>query len=70
MKLDQTPESVTRIPRGNKTRPQNQVVSPAVAIYDDRAFQRIFCDRCLDEVFLERRNFETSDFRAEAHRAP
>ncbi|MBN1676689.1 MAG: HEAT repeat domain-containing protein [Kiritimatiellae bacterium] len=22
-------------------------------------FQRIFCDRCFDEVFLERRNFET-----------
>ncbi len=24
-----------------------------------RAFQRIYCDRCFDEVFLERRNFET-----------
>ena len=24
-----------------------------------QAFQRIFCDRCFDEVFLERRNFET-----------
>jgi hypothetical protein len=23
-----------------------------------QAFQRIFCDRCFDEVFLERRNFE------------
>ncbi|MFZ2657023.1 MAG: hypothetical protein WAX69_18970 [Victivallales bacterium] len=23
------------------------------------AFQRMFCDRCFDEVFLERRNFET-----------
>ena len=23
------------------------------------AFQRVFCDRCFDEVFLERRNFET-----------
>ncbi len=23
------------------------------------AFQRLFCDRCFDEVFLERRNFET-----------
>ena len=25
----------------------------------DQAFQRVFCDRCFDEVFLERRNFET-----------
>ena len=24
-----------------------------------QAFQRCFCDRCFDEVFLERRNFET-----------
>jgi hypothetical protein len=24
-----------------------------------RAFQRSYCDRCFDEVFLERRNFET-----------
>lgn len=24
-----------------------------------QAFQRIFCDRCFDEVFLARRNFET-----------
>ena len=23
------------------------------------AFQRVYCDRCFDEVFLERRNFET-----------
>ena len=25
----------------------------------NQAFQRIFCDRCFDEVFLERRSFET-----------
>ena len=25
----------------------------------NQTFQRIFCDRCFDEVFLERRNFET-----------
>ncbi|MDP6524162.1 MAG: HEAT repeat domain-containing protein [Kiritimatiellia bacterium] len=25
----------------------------------NEAFQRVFCDRCFDEVFLERRNFET-----------
>jgi len=25
----------------------------------NQAFQRAFCDRCFDEVFLERRNFET-----------
>lgn len=24
-----------------------------------QAFQRVFCDRCFDETFLERRNFET-----------
>ena len=24
-----------------------------------QAFQRIFCDRCFDEVFLDRRNFDT-----------
>lgn len=24
-----------------------------------QAFQRVFCDRCFDEVFLQRRNFET-----------
>lgn len=24
-----------------------------------QVFQRVFCDRCFDEVFLERRNFET-----------
>ncbi len=37
----------------------------ATAVSDDeyvraqQAFQRIYCDRCFDEVFLERRNFET-----------
>ena len=25
----------------------------------EQAFQRVFCDRCFDEVFLERRNFES-----------
>ena len=25
----------------------------------DQAFQRVFCDRCFDETFLQRRNFET-----------
>ena len=25
----------------------------------EQVFQRVFCDRCFDEVFLERRNFET-----------
>jgi len=25
----------------------------------NQAFQRVYCDRCFDEVFLERRNFET-----------
>ena len=25
----------------------------------EQAFQRVFCDRCFDEIYLERRNFET-----------
>lgn len=25
----------------------------------NQAFQRVFCDRCFDEIFLKRRNFET-----------
>ena len=25
-----------------------------------KAFQRVFCDRCFDEVYLERRNFDTT----------
>ena len=34
-------------------------VSPEEHTRSQQAFQRIFCDRCFDEVFLERRNFET-----------
>jgi len=33
-------------------------VSPDEYMRSDQAFQRIFCSRCFDEVFLERRNFE------------
>jgi hypothetical protein len=34
------------------------VVSAEEMSRADTAFQRIYCDRCFDEVFLERRNFE------------
>jgi len=34
-------------------------VSPEEFSRSDQVFQRAFCDRCFDEVFLERRNFET-----------
>ena len=34
-------------------------VSPAEHTRSQTAFQRTFCDACFDEVFLERRNFDT-----------
>lgn len=34
-------------------------VSPTEHTRSHHAFQRTFCDRCFDEVFLERRNFDT-----------
>jgi hypothetical protein len=34
-------------------------VAAAEFARSNHAFQRVFCDRCFDEVFLERRNFET-----------
>ncbi len=34
-------------------------VSPEEHARSRQAFQRTFCDRCFDEVFLDRRNFET-----------
>ncbi len=37
----------------------NAKVTPDEFARSQQAFQRIFCDRCFDEVFLERRNFET-----------
>jgi len=37
----------------------NVVVSVEELERSRYAFQRLFCDRCFDEVFLERRNFET-----------
>jgi len=37
----------------------NAAVSAEEWARSQQAFQRIFCDRCFDEVFLERRNFET-----------
>ena len=37
----------------------NAQVSAEEHARSQQAFQRIYCDRCFDEVFLERRNFET-----------
>jgi hypothetical protein len=37
----------------------NGVVTADEHARSQQAFQRVFCDRCFDEVFLERRNFET-----------
>jgi hypothetical protein len=34
-------------------------VSPAEHTRSQQAFQRTFCDQCFDEVFLDRRNFDT-----------
>ena len=34
-------------------------VEPDEYARSQRAFQRIFCDKCFDEVYLERRNFDT-----------
>jgi hypothetical protein len=34
-------------------------VSPQEQERSGQAFQRVYCDRCFDEVFLDRRNFET-----------
>lgn len=37
----------------------NAPVSAEEYARSEQAFQRVFCDRCFDEVFLARRNFET-----------
>lgn len=37
----------------------NAAVSTEEHSRSQEAFQRVYCDRCFDEVFLERRNFET-----------
>lgn len=34
-------------------------VDAAEFVRSQRAFQRVFCDRCFDEIYLERRNFDT-----------
>lgn len=34
-------------------------VSPDEYARAQKAFQRVFCDKCFDEVFLDRRNFDT-----------
>lgn len=37
----------------------NAPASEEESLRSRNAFQRLFCDRCFDEVFLDRRNFET-----------
>jgi hypothetical protein len=37
----------------------NALVTAEEFARSHQAFSRVFCDRCFDEVFLERRNFET-----------
>lgn len=37
----------------------HQTVSAQELARSQQAFQRVFCDRCFDETFLERRNFDT-----------
>jgi hypothetical protein len=37
----------------------NQKVSADEYSRSQKAFQRVFCDRCFDEVYLDRRNFDT-----------
>jgi hypothetical protein len=37
----------------------NAPVSADEVARSSQAFRRVYCDRCFDEVFLERRNFET-----------
>lgn len=37
----------------------NAALSDTEHTHSQQVFQRNFCDRCFDEVFLERRNFET-----------
>lgn len=37
----------------------NASVSADEYAHSNQAFQRVFCDRCFDEVFMDRRNFET-----------
>lgn len=37
----------------------HRIATPEEHTRSHHAFQRTFCDRCFDEVFLERRNFDT-----------
>jgi len=37
-----------------------KVVSADEFARSQQAFQRVFCDKCFDEVYLERRNFDTT----------
>jgi hypothetical protein len=43
----------------HKCRRCSTVVSADEYARSQKAFQRVFCDKCFDEVFLDRRNFDT-----------
>ena len=43
----------------NRCQRCNATVTADEVSRSEQAFQRVFCDRCFDEVFLDRRNFET-----------
>ena len=58
---DAIDQAASDVEHGVKHRCQrcNAAVSQGEHQRSSQAFQRVFCDRCFDEVFLERRNFET-----------
>jgi hypothetical protein len=58
---DAIEQAAADVEQGVKHRCQrcNAAVSQGEHERSHQAFQRLYCDRCFDEVFLERRNFET-----------
>jgi hypothetical protein len=58
---DAIEQAAADVESGVKRRCQrcNSPISPDEFARSQQAFQRLFCDRCFDEVFLERRNFQT-----------
>ena len=57
---DAIEQATADVAQGVKHRCQrcNAAVSEGEQERANAAFQRVYCDRCFDEVFLERRNFE------------
>ncbi len=53
-------EEAVRIAEGRAQRQRCSIrVTAEEYARSEQVFQRVFCDRCFDEVFLRRRNFET-----------